>query len=120
MSSYRINDPYPLLPGWLDELASATLEHIADDLSELLTRHPGARRTLIHLSVIENTLRYKDRAAAHRLPFGVLQGALLQLEAIGFASRSTGLTILRLRLMQALLRHGATAAPVRAPLHAGR
>jgi hypothetical protein len=50
----------------------------------------------------------------------VLQGALVQLEAIGFASRSTGLTILRLRLMQALLRHGATAAPACAPLQAGR
>ena len=29
MLSYRINDPYPLLPGWLDELAGPTLERLS-------------------------------------------------------------------------------------------
>lgn len=120
MSSYRIFDPYPQRPGWLDDLAGPTLERIADDLGELLNRQAGARRALGHLSVIENTLRCNDRTVAGRLPVDVLQGALDQLEAIDYASRSTGLTILRLRLMLAVLRHGAAAAPARAPLSAWR
>lgn len=99
-------------PGWLDDLAAPTLERIADDLHELLTRHPGARRVLSHLSVLESTLRHQDMKAAQALPVDVLRRALDQLRNIGFPDECTGLAILRSRLMLVVLRRGDDIAPV--------
>lgn len=112
----------PTAAGWLDDLSAAALENIADELHELLTRHPGARRALVHLSVLECTLRYRDAAAARALPVELLRSALDQLQAVGVPAGRTGLAILRMRLMQAVLRHGdeerrapSGRSPIRSP-----
>jgi hypothetical protein len=104
--------PRAAAPGWLDDMAPATLERIGADLRELLAQHLGAHRVLTHLSVLERTLRHQDVAAAHALPIGVLRRALDQLSAIGIPDDNTGLAILRSRLMLVLLRSGDDAAPV--------
>lgn len=99
-------------PGWLDDLSAPALERIANDLHELLTRHPGARHVLAHLSLLESTLQHQDTAAAQALPVDVLRRALDQLRNIGFPDGCTGLAILRSRLMLVVLHHGDDIAPV--------
>jgi len=103
-------------PGWLDDLAPSTLEHIGDDLRALLAQHPGARRVLTHLGVLERTLRRQDVAAAHALPVSVLRRALDQLRAIGIPDDSPGLAILRSRLMLVVLRSDDDVAPPTRPV----
>jgi len=106
------DEPTHPVPGWLDDIAGPTLERIADELHALLSRHPGARRALIHLSVLECTLHYRDAAAAQALPIELLRSALDQLQAIGVPAEHTGLAILRMRLMLAVLRHGGDPVPL--------
>ena len=68
------------------------------DLFDLMQQHPGSRRLMRHLDMLERTLRKKGYAAVEVLPVGVVTKALAQLESLVRDWTPTGLAELRSRL----------------------
>lgn len=68
------------------------------DLYELMEQHPGSRKLMRHLDMVERCLRREGYAAVEALPVRVITKALAQLENLVRDWTKTGLAELRSRL----------------------
>ena len=85
--------------------ASENARLLRHELTELLSRCPGAREVLPHLAGLERALKVEGLAAFETLPPRVLQRAGIQLESVLNEPVSITLAELRSRIGAALKEH---------------
>jgi hypothetical protein len=68
------------------------------ELRQLLDQHPGTRKLMRHLALVEFTLRYKGLTAMQAMPTRVIARALAELERLVWDWSPVGLAELRSRL----------------------